>query len=102
MTESDRVIIAVTSTIYIITGKDIVRQRKALRAFSKSPQASVPMIKNPFQVTDTVAVRKITEIHVTSESMDDFSSASRSTTKPSEAVKTSISSDHRLTVPSPP
>ncbi|KAF4541843.1 G-protein coupled receptor [Lasiodiplodia theobromae] len=62
------VVIAVTIGIYGYTGRVIFKQRKALRAFSRSndQSASFPQIKNPFTAN---AVTAITEVVVTSEAI---------------------------------
>lgn len=69
---SRRVTIAATMSIYLRTGKDIFKQRAALRSFSRSPERpiseaaelSVPA-ENPFKSVGTV--RKVTEIQITTE-----------------------------------
>ena len=102
-----RVIIAVTLTIYIITGKDIFRQRKMLRSFSKAHHVPMPQIQNPFTMSNPVTVRKVTEIRVTSVSMSDIPSiqqtegADASEAKSLRGVKTSISSRRQRNGPSP-
>ena len=99
-----RVIIAVTLTMYIITGKDIFRQRKMLRSFSRAHHVPMPRIQNPFTMNNPVAVRKVTEIRVTSVSMSDMASthaAEAAEAKSSPAAKTSISSRRQRNGPSP-
>lgn len=63
------IVIGVTTTIYVITGKDIFKQRAALRAFSKNPSIPLPVIENPFTAPNLAAVTKVTEIRVTSETI---------------------------------
>lgn len=97
-------IIAVTLTIYIITGKDIFRQRKLLRSFSAAHHVPMPQIHNPFTVNNPVTVRKVTEIRVTSQPMSDIALAQASETAEGKllpAVKTSICSRRQRTVPTP-
>ncbi|KAF2756345.1 family A G protein-coupled receptor-like protein [Pseudovirgaria hyperparasitica] len=63
------IIIAVTTTIYLVTGKDIFKQRAALRAFSKDqPRPPMPIPVNPF-MSEGLAVRKVTEIQITHETI---------------------------------
>ncbi|OJD36947.1 g-protein coupled receptor [Diplodia corticola] len=61
------VVIAVTISIYCYTGRVIFKQRKALRAFSRSNEQPFPQIKNPFNITN--AVTAVTEVVVTSEAI---------------------------------
>ncbi|KAL1645226.1 hypothetical protein SLS58_003933 [Diplodia intermedia] len=61
------VVIAVIIFIYCYTGRVIFKQRKALRAFSRSNEHSLPQIRNPFNTPN--AVTAVTEVIVTSESI---------------------------------
>lgn len=63
------IVIGFTTAIYVVTGKDIFKQRAALRAFSKNPSIPLPVIENPFTAANLTAVTKVTEIRVTSETI---------------------------------
>lgn len=63
------IVIGVTTAIYVITGKDIFKQRAALRAFSQNPLIPLPIIENPFTAPNLASVIKVTEIRVTSETI---------------------------------
>ena len=98
-----RVIIAVTLTIYIITGKDIFRQRKLLRSFSVAHHVPMPQIHNPFTINKPVTVRKVTEIRVTSQPISDIASVQAfevAEAKSLPAAKTSICSRRQRNGPS--
>ncbi|KAJ9643392.1 hypothetical protein H2201_004394 [Coniosporium apollinis] len=62
------VVIILTLSIYVATGRVIFKRRAQLRAFGKEhPHAPAPIIENPFALTDLSAVTKTTKIEVTTE-----------------------------------
>ena len=85
-------IIAVTLTIYIITGKDIFRQRKLLRSFSAAHHVPMPQINNPFTINNPVTVRKVTEIRVTSVPISDMASVHASEAADAKSLSAAKSS----------
>ncbi len=60
-----------TSTIYGVTGRDIFKQRAALRSFTKNQIVPLPKLKNPFTTEFPAQVTKVTEIKVTSEAVEE-------------------------------
>ncbi|KAK7556679.1 hypothetical protein IWX50DRAFT_653213 [Phyllosticta citricarpa] len=71
------VVIAITLLIYASTGKVICRQRSALRAFADNSNPA-PIIENPFTTINSNVVTRVTEIQVTSESIQDSAEGDRS------------------------
>ncbi|EOD52424.1 putative g-protein coupled receptor protein [Neofusicoccum parvum UCRNP2] len=69
------VVIIITIGIYCYTGRVIFKQRKALRAFSRSNEQPFPPVKNPFNATN--AVTATTEVVVTSESIESAGNTKR-------------------------
>ncbi len=66
-----RVVIIITLSIYVATGRVIFKRRAQLRAFSReNPHAPAPVIENPFALADPSAVTKTTKIEVTTETID--------------------------------
>ncbi|KAJ9651522.1 hypothetical protein H2201_009272 [Coniosporium apollinis] len=65
----DRIVITITLTIYIATGRVIFKKRAQLRAFDNDPHASAPTIENPFALMNLPAVTKVTRIEVTTEAI---------------------------------
>lgn len=62
-----RLVLTATSTIYIITGHNIFRQRNALRSFAQDPPSQVTVIENPFTADNSTNIEKITKIEVVTE-----------------------------------
>ncbi|KAL1629278.1 hypothetical protein SLS56_005382 [Neofusicoccum ribis] len=86
------VVIIITIGIYCYTGRVIFKQRKALRAFSRSNEQPFPPVKNPFNATN--AVTATTEVVVTSESIESAGNTKRS--DPEADSRSSFSSTRKL------
>ncbi|KAK8160533.1 hypothetical protein IWX90DRAFT_270465 [Phyllosticta citrichinensis] len=71
------VVIGTTLIIYASTGKVICRQRNALQAFAENSNHA-PVIENPFTAVNSNGVTRVTEIQVTSESIQDPAEGDRS------------------------
>lgn len=95
------IIIALTTTIYVITGKDIFKQRAALRVFSKNPAIPLPVIENPFDEPNLAAVTKVTEIRVMSEAIRSASEDIAKTTPSENDSRSSFSSTRKLSTQGP-
>ncbi|KAK8158394.1 hypothetical protein BC567DRAFT_275434 [Phyllosticta citribraziliensis] len=71
------VVIGTTLIIYASTGKVICRQRNALQAFAENSNHA-PVIENPFTAVNSNGVTRVTEIQVTSESIQEPAEGDRS------------------------
>jgi len=58
---SHRVVILITTAIYVRAGREIYTKRKSLRNFDAPPLDPLPLLSDPF------TSMKVTEVHVTSE-----------------------------------
>jgi hypothetical protein len=67
ITDLERVVMILTSLIYLRAGREIYAKRKSLRNFRAPPPQPMPIIGDPFQSVKT------TEVFVTSEQADDIS-----------------------------
>jgi len=61
LTVNARVVILVTTAIYVRAGREIYTKRKSLRNFDAPPLDPLPLLSDPFTSI------KVTEVHVTSE-----------------------------------
>jgi len=61
LTTNPRVVILITTAIYVRAGREIYTKRKSLRNFDAPPMDPLPLLSDPFTSV------KVTEVHVTSE-----------------------------------
>jgi hypothetical protein len=83
-----------TSTIYIITGHNIFRQRNALRSFTRSLPSQVQVVGNPFIADNTINIEKVTKIEVVTEKIQ--ADGASATPESANGSRSSFSSTRNL------